>query len=190
MSDLLPYNATPQERALSESVARVGAVPVPIREVWSADDCPADKLAWLAGAFSVDEWQPSWTEAQKREFIKRSVDVHRHKGTIGAVVDALGALGIEARVQEWFNQVPAGEPYTFRILLDANQIGIGEATMIALFGVVERTKNLRSHLERVSLSVRSVGGPSALATAGMGNEITMPAYLPPVVVSNETALVF
>lgn len=189
MPDLLPYNASSQERALSESVARLSDVPVPVRDVWNPDTCPPQLLAWLAWAFSVDQWDNNWTDAQKRAFIKSSVEVHRYKGTIGAVKEALGALFISARVQEWFNQTPAGDPYTFSILLEADQIGISQSAMQALFAVIERTKNLRSHLTEVEVSLRSVAGPQVAVVTGIGSEICLTNFVWSITVINETTII-
>lgn len=188
MTDLLPHNATPQERALSEVAGGVGDLPAPIREVWNPDTCPPELLAWLAWAFSVDQWDSSWTPEQQRAFIKRSVAIHRHKGTIGAVQDALGALGVVARVREWFNQSPPGLPYTFRVLLEADQIGVSANAMRSLFEVIERTKNLRSHVTEVELSVRSVAGPRTAIAAGVGHEITVSNYRWAPLVINEAVM--
>ncbi|MBZ6381120.1 phage tail protein I [Sphingomonas sanguinis] len=189
MSDLLPPNATSGERALADVAGRVGDVGAPIRDVWNPDTCPPALLAWLAWAFSVDQWDDGWTEAQKRRFIKQSVEIHRHKGTIGAVQDALAALGIEARVQEWFNQTPPGAPYTFRVLLEVDQIGVPQGAVQSLVSVVERTKNLRSHLIEASLSVRSVAGTHVAIAAGVGSEITVAGFEWATSVINEYVMV-
>lgn len=188
MSDLLPPNATAQERALSEAAARIADVPVVVREMWNPDTCPANLLGWLAWAFTIDEWDTGWTEAQKREAIKRSIRVHKYKGTIGAVQEALGALFVNARVQEWFNQLPAGDPYTFRILLEADQVGISQAAMGSLLAVVERTKNLRSHLQLIETSVKTQAGPYAAACTNVGSEIVLTNYVPGLIVANETTI--
>lgn len=189
MTDLLPQNATAQERALSQTIARVGNVSTPIRDVWNPDTCPPQLLAWLAWAFSMDQCDSAWTEAQQRESIKRSVEIHRYKGTIGAVQDALGALGLQAAVQEWFKQSPPSDPYTFRINLEAGQVGVTEAAATALFSVVERTKNLRSHLTEVELSVRSVDNSFVAAAAGIGHEISLTGFQWSATVINEYAMV-
>lgn len=189
MTDLLPINATEQERGLSTAAARLGDVATPLRDVWNPDTCPAKLLAWLAWAFSVDQWDSTWTEAQQREFIKRSVEIHRYKGTIGAVQDALGALGVQAAVQEWFNQIPAAAPYTFRIALEADQVGVSETAANALFAVVERTKNLRSHLTEVQLAVRTVDNSFVAAAAGIGHEISVTGFQWTATVVNEYAMV-
>lgn len=188
MSDLLPANTTAQERAIDDTAARLGQVPVVVREMWNPDTCPPNLLAWLAWAFSVDEWDPAWSDDQKRAVIKASIEVHKYKGTIGAVREALAALFVDARVQEWFNQVPEGDPYTFRVLLEADQVGIEQDAMASLLAVIERTKNLRSHLDRIDVSIRSGAGPAVAACAGLGSEISITNYVWSPVIFNETTI--
>lgn len=98
MSDesLLPYNATDLERGLALAVARVSNVPTVARKLWSADDCPADKLAWLAWAFGVDEWDDEWSEESKRQTIRDAFDVQRRKGTIWSIRRVLTNAGYGA----------------------------------------------------------------------------------------------
>lgn len=175
MSDLLPPNATSAERALSLAIERHAALPAPLRDVWDAETCPAQLLAWLAWALTVDEWDGAWTDAQKRAVIKASLNVHRFKGTIGAVREALGTLASTARVQEWFAQIPAGDTYTFRVLLEVDQVGIAQADMASLQTVIERTKNLRSHLSDLQLIATTQAGPTVACCASVGSEIVVPA---------------
>lgn len=190
MSDLLPLNATPQEQALSEATARILDVPVPIRDVWNPDTCPAPLLAWLAWAFSVDQWDNSWTDAQKRALIKSSVETHRRKGTIGAVRGALAALSYTAQVQEWFNQSPAGAAFTFAVLLSVDQVGIDQSAYVSLIALIDRTKNLRSHVSAVALTVSTEAGPVQASAAGLGANVAITNYVPPIIVLNETAFCF
>ncbi len=170
-SDLLPPSATPQERALAETVARVSAVPTPARDMWDPDTCPIELLPWLAWAFSLDDWDVTWTEAQQRAAVKASYGVHRHKGTIGSVKDALQALGLGVQVQEWFNQIPAGNPYTYRLLLEVNQYGVSLAQLEKIQDVVDNAKNLRSHMTTLDMTVSSNSTVYIGAVAMSGNEI-------------------
>jgi phage tail P2-like protein len=147
MSDLLPFNAMPTERALAQATARVGDVPVPIGTLHNPATCPAALLPWLAWAESVDEWNPAWTEAQKRAVISASCLVHEKKGTVGALKIAVEALGSNIAVEEWFEQEPPGDPYTFRVTLTIDQEAPGEGAIETLERVVLSTKNLRSHAE-------------------------------------------
>lgn len=175
---LLPPNATPQERALEGAGARVSDVPILVREYSNPDLCPVQLLPWLASQFSVDAWKTDWTEDQKRRTIKESVSVHRKKGTVGAVTSALLAFGIGARVQEWFRQTPKGAPYTYKLLLEVSQIGVSKQQMESVQLLVDSTKNLRSHLDTVNLTVTSVAGPQVAAVAGMGTEIRIVRHAP------------
>ncbi|WP_165771281.1 phage tail protein I [Pseudomonas abyssi] len=170
---LLPPNSTLQERSLEEVSARLDHLPLIIRDLWSADTCPDDLLPWLAKAVSVDVWSPAWTPDQKRGAIRNSLAVHRKKGTIGAVRDALRALGFESRIQEWFNQIPPGPEYTYQLILEADQIGFSLADAFQLLEVVENAKNLRSHLTKIKPIVRTLAGPVIATASAVGTELTL-----------------
>lgn len=172
MSDLLPKNSTQLEKRIAEAVSLHG-VDAPIGTVWSPDVCAAELLPWLAWALSVDEWDLTWTERQKRDAIKASCSVHQHKGTIGAVIDALGSLGFAVRVQEWFSQSPAGQPYTFKLLIDVDQVGYDINGLKKLERVVSASKNLRSHIASIGVSVATSATEIIAAVSGTGNEIVV-----------------
>lgn len=92
MSDLLPPNATPFERALAKTAEHLADLPVPIRHIRNPETCPAALLPYLAWELSVDEWNPGWGEDVKRRVIAESARVHRRKGTRGSVRRALEAI--------------------------------------------------------------------------------------------------
>ncbi|MFM5174421.1 phage tail protein I [Aeromonas caviae] len=172
MSELLPPSSTPLERALADTVAKVSTLPTPARDLWNPDTCPVELLPWLAWAFSLDDWDVTWTEAQQRAAVKASYSVHRCKGTIGSVKDALQALGLGVQVQEWFNQIPAGDPYTYKLLLEVNQYGVSLAQLETIQAVVENAKNLRSHMTTLDMTVSSNSTVYIGAVALSGNDIT------------------
>lgn len=93
---LLPPNATDQERALDQSTGRITDVPVPIRQLWNPATCPADKLAWLAWSFGVDEWSEDWSEESKRATIRDAVSVQSRKGTVWSIRRVLANAGYGA----------------------------------------------------------------------------------------------
>jgi phage tail P2-like protein len=152
-TSLLPFNATSQEVALEGATARIGDVPVLVRESWDPDTCPSALLPWLAWAFSVDAWNASWTDAQKRAAIKNSVYIHRHKGTAGAVATAVGSLGYDAtNIVEWFQQTPPAAPYTFDVQVVVDQVGIPDSSAFDdIVAAAESAKNVRSHLTGVNI---------------------------------------
>lgn len=172
MSDLLPKNSTTLEIAASETI-NLSAIEVPIREVWSPDSCRAEMLPWLAWALSVDEWDVTWTEQQKRGAIKASCRVHQHKGTIGAVKSALESIGFSVSVQEWFAQVPLGSPYTFKLLITVDQVGYDIDGLKKLERVVASSKNFRSHIDSIDITAKSAANLIVAAAAGTGNELVI-----------------
>jgi phage tail P2-like protein len=178
MANLLPPNATTLERNVAVVNSRLGELPTPLRDLRNADTCPVELLPWLASELSVDLWGADWAEDQKRASIKTSLAVHRVKGTIGAVRRALGAIGFGARLQEWFNQIPQGTPFTYRLLLDVKQVGISREQMQTVQEVTAASKNLRSHLDSVVLTVSSTAAPRIATVSSIGSEIGV-AYRAP-----------
>lgn len=152
MSDLLPNNATPWERAVADAAERVGGIPVPLRTLRDPDTIAAHLLPWLAWEESVDNWSSEWTETQKRGVIKASLTVHQKKGTVAALKAALQGLGYDIRVREWFQQTPRGDPYTFECYFIVDQVGIADpAAFGRVVDTVSAAKNLRSYLEGVDI---------------------------------------
>jgi phage tail P2-like protein len=172
---LLPYNSTPQEIALEAvTEARLDALPVTIKDIWNVDACPDHLLSWLAWALSVDVWGKDWTDTQKRNAIRQSAYIHKHKGTIGAVKRALSAAGFSAVLIEQ----PAGNAYTFSISINVAESAITEKLYETCLSIVNETKNVRSHLIAISLksSVKaSLKTGSALVS---GNKTTIYPYAP------------
>lgn len=188
MSELLPPNVTALERAIADIGAEATDLPVIIRALWDPETCPLPLLPWLAWAWSADEWSNGWTERQQRETVKTAIAVQRIKGTIGAVRRALGALGLSIRVQEWFNKTPAADPYTFSVHVETTQTQVTQPDIVRALAVIERTKNLRSHLELVLVSASSSTLVYSAAVAHIGHEITCANFVAAPTIINEFAL--
>lgn len=171
MSNLLPPNASIVEENLDEALSRIENVPTPARTTINPDTAPAQILPWMAWAQSVDNWEVDWTEPQKRAVIKAAYAVHRQKGTVFALRTALEALGYDLIVQEWYQQIPQGDPYTFDVILTIEGEQIDSATFNKLLSVIEANKNLRSHLRKVKLIVKSNATLYCAAATISGTEI-------------------
>lgn len=171
---LLPSNASALERAAALADSRVSVTPVPVRDAWSAKACPPALLPWLAYAWRVEEWDDTWSIETKREVIAQTLPLKRIKATYGAVQGAVTAMGLPARVQEWFQQSPMGAPYTFRVRIEAEQIGFTATQLAQVRRVVYRYKNTRSHLDGVDITVRTTGGPrpASVALAGVDTRVS------------------
>ncbi|WP_420009725.1 phage tail protein I [Xanthomonas sacchari] len=173
---LLPSSATPQERAFDAAASRIELVPLPARDMWNPDKIKAAVLPWLAWQASVDEWDTNWTEAEKRAVIKSSLEVHKHKGTIGAIERALTPLGYVVGVIEWWEMSPPGEPYTFSIELLNAEKPVTADLYDKAERVIASSKNLRSHLSSLKIKTEIRGGVCAGAAIVDGAETTVYPY--------------
>lgn len=153
---LLPCNASALERALDITPAiALNSIPHYVRDTANADTIPNVLLPWLAWSRRVEVWDSNWSDEQKRAVIKASFEVHRKKGTVGAVKNALAALGVSLTVVEWFNDTPQRAPYTFRLVADPGDNALTPAFWRSLLAIVERTKNVRSHMAVTDVQKRS-----------------------------------
>jgi phage tail P2-like protein len=169
-STLLPPNATAFERAVDVTGAgRLAVLPVNINSTWSAANCPPQVLAHLAWALSVDVWDAAWPLDLRRAVVAASAEVHRRKGTVGAVRRAVGALAIDAEITEWWQQQPTGPAHTFALTLWLEQQLsapgapiLDERVIAQLHALVDEAKPARSHY---SLAV-GLGAGAGLALKG------------------------
>lgn len=156
MSNLLPPNSTQFERQFSAAFSRISDIETPARSFNLPFAAPKVILPWLAWEKSVDDWQKDWSEEQKRQTISSSYHVHCHKGTVSALERALSSVGYQTQVQEWFNMQPQGQPYTFKIFINIDQVGVSSKQMKDLVQIVNNNKNLRSKLAGTTVVVKSL----------------------------------
>lgn len=145
---LAPPNSTDLERAADLLAAiRLGDIDVPLRELWSAQDCPENLLAWLAWALSIDNWSPDWPLHIRRARVASAIAVQRRKGTVQSVEDVIASFGGSVVLQEWWEADPPGTPHTFQLNLTLGGSGgpPSDEFLDAVVAEVERTKPVRSH---------------------------------------------
>lgn len=156
MSDvpsLLPPNSTPQERALEQATARIGAVPLPMRTLWDPDTCPVGLLPFLAWTLSVDQWRADWPESVKRQAIRDSIPIHRRKGTVASLKRAISALGFSVEFAEWWQAAGAGlDPHEFKAEVETYGLGLTLEQARQVLEIIEATKPLRSHMAEISFT--------------------------------------
>lgn len=174
---LLPANATELERLAAEALAQIERVPVPLRQLWNPDTCPVELLPYLAWAFSVDRWSQSWPESAKRAAIRAAYFIHAHKGTIGALRRVVEPLGYLIEVHEWFEEVPAGVPGTFRLLVGVHDTGITDEMYQELSWLIDDAKPLTRHLVglAISLDISGMENIGVVLTSGDDLDIYPPA---------------
>lgn len=147
IESVLPPFSSNLERAL-ERISMKMIREARIVDVWNPDTADEEFLPWLAYSVSVDDWDSTWPEDVRRDVIRRSIEVHRRKGTRGAVVRAVEALGIDAEVIEWFEE--GGPVHTFGVDLlvedlDGSGISIGADLLASANRQIDHVKPVRSH---------------------------------------------
>jgi phage tail P2-like protein len=173
---LLPPNALPLERALDAVIAsRFASWPVAIDQLKDPGTAPAEVLPFLAWEWSVDTWQSEWVEHQKRAVIAAAIDVHRHKGTVGAVRRAVAAQGVEVTLTEWHQT--GTPPYTFAVEAETEE-SLSADKQRDIMAAIYATKNVRSHLSSAKFYMRRSGAVPRFAGLTMGGAVT--TVYPPV----------
>lgn len=168
---LLPANASELERLAAEALAQIDRVPVPLRQLWNPDTCPVELLPYLAWAFSVDRWSQAWPESAKRAAIRAAYFIHAHKGTIGALRRVVEPLGYLIEVYEWFEEVPAGVPGTFRLLVGVLDTGITDEMYQELTWLIDDAKPLTRHLVGLAISLDIAGTENIGVVLTSGDEL-------------------
>jgi len=98
--------------------------------------------------FNIDVWDLSFSYAQKLALIKTAIVDKVHRGTRSAVEGTLSLAFNTASIVEWYEDVPVGIPYTFRILI-ADPLN-DPAKISKMISLINRVKNARSYLASIS----------------------------------------
>jgi phage tail P2-like protein len=176
---LLPLNATDLLKDLENNSLSSTTLEALNQYVLNPNKAPEHILPWLAFAVSVDDWSDNWTDEVKRNVIKASVEVHKKKGTIGALRKSLEAFNYEdITVEEWFDYKNEEdgedeEPYFFRVFFNIVEAGFDVNIMPEVHKVINNTKNVRSHLRSLKAFLSA-----QMAQVHMGAVITSKEVTP------------
>lgn len=121
MSKLLPNNSTSLEKSIVSAFESVlDSKDILIKKLYNADECPTEFLVYLAWFFNVDfSIYNKLEEPAKREYIKQSINIHRRKGTLGALKEALKVDGYDIEIVEWYES--GRIPHTANIKVSGNK---------------------------------------------------------------------
>ena len=181
---LLPPNATALLKDLEATFEGSFDLPTLNRYVVNPQSAPAHILPWLAWAVSVDDWSDNWSEEVRRNVIKASIEVHKKKGTIGALKKALEAFNYtNVKVEEWFEY--GANPYFFRVFFDVVEPGFDVNILPDVGKVIDNTKNARSHLESLRAYLSAEMGLTYLGSIIISKEVTR---LDPVIFDSDDEL--
>lgn len=193
MISLLPPNASQFEQVVEAATARIGNAPVPNAQLWHPAQCPAHLLPWLAWALSIDEWDSHWPEDTQRQFIANSVQVHKNKGTLGAVKRALASLNIDTEITEWYedqsqNNSTHREPGTFTVSALIGHQGIDSALINNIDRIVQCNKRHSAHYT-LSLSLNSSANNTHLLGSTSANIATVEPWILSELNSDSTSVI-
>ncbi|EPG2412694.1 phage tail protein I [Klebsiella pneumoniae] len=177
-SSLLPPGSSALERRLAQACSGISDLSVPLRDLWNPWKCPVKFLPYLAWAFSVDRWEETWSEKEKRQAVSDAFWIHQCKGTVAAVRRVIETLGYSMTIQEWWEVAdPAG---TFRLEIDLNDIGITESMIKELERIIGDAKPVSRHISQMTLGVSSHGAANVGISIFDGEVIDIypPGYEP------------
>ncbi|EOA1824462.1 phage tail protein I [Raoultella planticola] len=154
-SSLLPQGSSALERRLAQACSGISDLNVPLRDLWNPWKCPAKFLPYLAWAFSVDSWDESWSDAEKRSVISEAFWLHQRKGTVAAIRRVIEKMGYSMSIAEWWEVAdPAG---TFRLEVDVNDIGITTRMLDELTRLIDDAKPVSRHMAQMNIAVKVRG---------------------------------
>lgn len=156
------------EQRAAEACAVISDLSVPLRDLWNPWRCPVKFLPYLAWAFSVDRWEETWSEVEKRQEISDAFWIHQRKGTISAIRFVIEKMGYSISIDEWWQVAdPAG---TFRLEVDINDIGLTPSMLSDLNRLIDETKPVSRHLAQMNIAAK-VNGDIHTGTALYCGEI-------------------
>ncbi|SLW26774.1 tail protein I [Klebsiella pneumoniae] len=177
-NSLMANGSSLLEQRAAAACASISDLSVPLRDLWNPGKCPVKFLPYLAWAFSVDRWEETWSEKEKRQAVSDAFWIHQRKGTVAAVRRVIETLGYSMTLQEWWEVAdPAG---TFRLEIDLNDIGITETMIKELERIIGDAKPVSRHMAQITLATGSKGFAWAGAVTVDGESVTVypPEYTP------------
>ena len=177
-NSLLPPSSTAWLRYTEAGCARLSAITVALRTLWTPTANPVDLLPYLAWALSVDRWDKDWPADRKIAAIQRSYWLHRRKGTRAAVRRVVEDMGFSATFAEWFEV--GDTPGTFRLEVDIKEVGLTAKTLAELNRLINDAKPVSRHLAQLNIAAKVRGDIRVGSTLSSGEIISIypPDYEP------------
>lgn len=130
------------------------------------DEVALDELAWQ---MHVDFYKHSLSLDKKKELIKNSLRWHKIKGTPAAVEEVISTIFGRSKIEEWFEY--GGEPFFFRVNVDASKQGASKEDLDMLENLINEYKNKRSWLEVINIFLTSSNSAKLGGYSNTGEEI-------------------
>lgn len=156
---LLPPNSKVSEHALEDAM-RMDVDLSSVGTLWNPWTCPAAVLPFLGWGLAIAQWDPDWSEAEKRAAVADAIAFHRRKGTRAIVEEVLERFHPLLEVVEWWEANPRRDPHTFEVRAPANLISASFLTMETVNAIIRdvaSVKPVRSHFDFVQILEAQAG---------------------------------
>lgn len=160
LEDLLPQNMRADAGVIAAARALDGelsAVTAAIEEcvlIARVDELPEQVIDLLAWQWHVDFYDYNLSLDKKRSLVKKSLDMHRIKGTPAAVEAVVTAAFKSAKVVE--NWEYGGQPYHFKVEMVREGMP-SRNELESLSRSINAVKNVRSWIDEISFQRDVVG---------------------------------
>lgn len=121
--------------------------------VYLVDTVDSAAIPYLADQLDVlgyKGFRLAYTDAEKRTIIKRSIQLHRYKGTLWAVKESLKSIGFSDAV---VTEHVADHWANFRVNIDLGERSLEGTEVEDLVKMILEYKNARSHLVDVTYTI-------------------------------------
>ena len=135
------------------------------------DELSEEVLDLLAWQFHIEGYELATNITEKRNLIKKAIELHRYKGTKYAIEQVLKALNLDGKISEWFEY--GGQPYRFKVDISLINKPFDKDIYDKLTKLIEQYKNLRSHLDSITVYLTSTPHNYKAITTQTGTDITL-----------------
>lgn len=158
------------------SMARECGLPIILPHIDLLPENVLDLLLWQFHITFDEGAGLAVSVGEKRELLKKAVEIHRLKGTKAALLGIFDMFSMRGKISEWYEY--GGEPYRFRIdILEISDRGLDEQTYDLLERLIGAYKNARSWLDVLNVYLITKSKVPEFAIAGQdGEEITVYPY--------------
>ena len=120
-----------------------------LKTVHDPFNCPESMLPWLAMILQPPFWSDAMSVYDKRRALASARELRRHKGTPYAVRLAMDAVGLDARVEEWYEY--GSSPGMFRVVVDTVGAEYDDTSIQIAETMINRVKRASAHLEEIQV---------------------------------------
>ena len=137
--------------------------------------------AFLAFMFDVEPKSSSLEET--KELLKEPIKTYFSEGTFYSLNKALKAFYSECEIKEWHEY--GGAPYRFKLILEAGENGISEASLKKTTEIIEAYKNVRSVYDGSVIKLASNANIYAGVCLSAGATICVDPFSPRDIATDE-----